>query len=76
MRSFTALPLLFCFWFWQGCSGFRLYSTGEEMNDLSVEEIIAMLYGIKLAAGLSRAEKEVLQAAIDHLERGEDGNEY
>ena len=42
------------------------------MNDLSTEEIITMLYGIKMVEGLSRTAKEVIQAAIERLEKGEE----
>lgn len=42
------------------------------MNDLSTEEIITMLYGIKMVEGLSRTAREVIQAAIERLEKGEE----
>lgn len=38
------------------------------MNELTREETIAMLYGLKMIAGLSRTEKEVIERAIQLLE--------
>ena len=32
------------------------------------EELIAQLYAIKLAAGLSRGDKEIIDAAIEYIE--------
>lgn len=45
----------------------------QQMNELTIEETIAMLYGLKMIAGLSRTEKEVIERAIQLLEeKGEE----
>ncbi len=40
--------------------------------DYTRDEVITILYGIKLTCGLCRTEREALQAAIDLLEKGDD----
>lgn len=43
------------------------------MDNLTKEEVISMLYGMIWIGGLTRTEKEILQAAIDYLEKESDG---
>ncbi|MBQ7563933.1 MAG: hypothetical protein IJT16_08085 [Lachnospiraceae bacterium] len=42
------------------------------MNDLTLEETITMLYGMLWAGGLERSEREIIEAAIGYLEKGEE----
>lgn len=49
----------------------RSFLTGDEMEELTKEETITMLYGMLYATDLSWTEKEIIKAAIRYLEEGE-----